>query len=344
MKAKTLWLTLLLFLTIGLFPLYVEGAQKITRLGVTPIYKAKNLQADRVYTAAKKVENDIKVGFQKAGIGEVFDPFMERLKGSTPETVQVKPGETFMWMMFKKKVVGIAKDAVWAGKKPFKAFRTFVRFKDKDYEFIIPAACFNISLKSVTDVPKPPPPPPPPPPAPKKEAPAPPPPPPAPKVEEKPAPPPPPPPPPPKAEEPKRGFVVVDVGGMARTDPSQFGMLRAGYMYRFTDRLALTGLLGYNILLKESDNPRYKKDSSAFSADVLFSFYPFKRFFVGAGVGYWLASDFSTFDAIGEVGFHFMDWDKVPNLAIFAEGRAAFNYDKRDQPSERIGVGLRLLF
>ncbi len=243
MKAKTVWLTLLFFLTVGVFPLYVEGATKIKRLGATPVCKIKNLQANKVYFQVKKNERDLKTGFRKAGVADLFDPFMDQLKASQPETVQVQPGETLEWMLFKKgKLVGVAKDVVWAGKKPFKAFRTVVQYQDKNYEFIIPAICLNVALKSITDIPKPPPPPPPPP---KVEAPAPPPPPPPAAEEAKVAPPPPPPPAEPaKVEEPKKGFIVVDLGVMQRIDPTMFGLLRIGFMYRFTDQMALTGLVG----------------------------------------------------------------------------------------------------
>ena len=343
MKAKTIWLTLLLFLTIGIFPLYVEGAQKIKRLGVTPVCTIKNLQADKVYAAVKKNERDLRTGFRKAGVADLFDPFMDQLRTSKPETVQVQPGESMEWMLFKKKkLVGVAKDVVWAGKKPFKAFRTVVRYQDKNYEFILPAICLNVALKSITDIPKPPPPPPPPP---KVEAPAPPPPPP-PKAEEAKVAPPPPPPPPPepdKVEEPKKGFIVADIGPILRTDPSTFGMIRVGYMYRFADRLALTGLVGYSHLLYDYNAPL--KDYSAFSADVLFSFYPVKnRFFIAVGAGAWINEKKTTFDAIGEVGFHFTPLTKGLNLAVFLEGRAAFSQDKELPPSERIGAGLRFLF
>ncbi len=345
MKAKTVWLTLLLFLlTVGVFPLYVEGAQKIKRLGVTPIHKEKNLRADKVFYAAKKVEKDLKVGFQKAGLPEVFEPFMDRLKGSIPATVQVPPGTTFHWMLFKKgKMVGVAKDAVWAGKKPFKAFLTFVEYDNKNYEFVIPAICLNVALKSITDIPKPPPPPPPPP---KKEAPAPPPPPPPKAEEPKVTPPPPPPPPPPaKVEEPQKGFVVVDFGPVIRTDPSLFGFIRAGYMYRFTEKFALTGLLGYaNLIYDNNYNPERGHDYPALSADVIFSYYPTNRFFLGLGVGAWNTSRDTKADAIAEVGFHFMDFTKGPNVAIFLEGRAGFTQDQDALPTERIGAGIRIFF
>jgi hypothetical protein len=348
MKAKTLWLaTLFIFLTVGVFPLYVEGAQQIKRLGVTPIYKSKNLQADKVYSVVKKAEKDLKIGFQKAGAADLFTPFMDQLQASKPESVQIQPGERLEWMLFKKgKLVGVAKDVTWAGKKPFKAYRTMVRYNDKIYEFIIPGICLNVALKSTSDIPKPPPPPPPPP---KAEAPAPPPPPPPKAEEEKVAPPPPPPPPPPaapaKVEEPKKGFFVFDIGPLFRTDPSVFGTLRGGYMYKFTDKFALTGLLGYQALLMDDNKPL--EDHSAFTADALFSFYPVKRFFIGAGVGGWFTSKETKLDAIGEIGFHITDFEKGPNIAVFAEYRYAFDQDANDKKypsSDRIGLGLRILF
>ena len=223
MKAKTVWLTLLFFLTVGVFPLYVEGATKIKRLGATPVCKIKEPPGRQSIFRGKKNERDLKTGFRKAGVADLFDPFMDQLKASQPEAVQIQPGETLEWMLFKKgKLVGVAKDVVWAGKKPFKAFRTVVQYQDKNYEFIIPAICLNVALKSITDIPKPPPPPPPPP---KVEAPAPPPPPPPTAEEAKVAPPPPPPPAEPaKVEEPKKGWIVVDPGPMQRIDPTMFGL------------------------------------------------------------------------------------------------------------------------
>ena len=106
MKAKTVWLTLLFFLTVGVFPLYVEGATKIKRLGATPVCKIKNLQADKVYFQVKKNERDLRTGFRKAGVADLFDPFMDQLKASPPETVQVQPGATLEWMLFKKRKIG----------------------------------------------------------------------------------------------------------------------------------------------------------------------------------------------------------------------------------------------
>jgi hypothetical protein len=341
MKAKTVWLTLLFFLTVGVFPLYVEGATKIKRLGATPVCKIKNLQADKVYSQVKKNERDLRTGFGKAGVADVFDPFMDQLKASQPETVQIQPGETLEWMLFKRnKLVGVAKDVVWAGKKPFKAFRTVVTYQNKNYEFIIPAICLNVALKGITDIPKSPPPPPPPP---KVEAPAPPPPPPPKAEEAKVAPPPPPPPPaePAKVEEPKKGFIVLDAAPMQRMDPTMFGLLRVGYMYKFNDQMALTGLVGSAILLRENNGTR--NDYPAYTGDVIFSYYPVNRFFIGVGAGAWVSKE-TKVDAILEIGYHLTDFAKDPNILFFVEGRSAFTKTNEGLTSERIGAGFRLLF
>jgi len=340
MRRKTVWLTLLFFLAAGLFPLYLEAAQQIKRLGVTPIHKAKDLQAHQVYTTAKKVEKDLKAGFEKAGLGELFGPFMDQLKSAKPEKVQVPVGEQFQWMMFKKKTVRVAKDAVWAGKKPFWAFKTVVRHKEKDYEFIIPAVCFNVALKSVTAVQKPTPPPPPPPVKKEEAKPAPPPPPPVVKEEAKPAPPPPPPAPAPaKAEEPKKGFFVVDVGPMVRLDPSWFAMIRGGFMYRFHPKFAVTGMIGGAPLLDGPDN-----DYSAVLADAVFSFYPTKRFFIGAGIGMWSTEKKTDADVILQAGFNFTDKAKGPNFGMYFEARSDTDEIGDFLETGRIGIGFRMMF
>ena len=88
---------------------------------------------------------------------------MEQLKTAKLEPVNIRPGEGLKWMIYKKKgKVRVSRDVVWAGKAPFQAYRMVVRHNDRDYEFIMPKACLNISLKEVTEVPKamaPPPPP-----------------------------------------------------------------------------------------------------------------------------------------------------------------------------------------
>jgi hypothetical protein len=205
----------------------------------------------------------------------------------------------------------------------------------------------NISLKEVTDVPKVMAPPPPPPKEEPKAA--------SPPKEPEGAPPvaaaPPPAPTPspgpatpepaadkPKAEA-KKGFFVADVGVLARFDVSAYGLLRAGYRYKFTDQFALTGLLGFAPLI-DGDNA----DNPAFLADAIFTYHPAKIIYLGAGVGLWSTSKDSKGDLILEVGFPITAEPKGPNFEFFIEGRSAFDQFSDWTKYGRVGGGLRILF
>lgn len=332
-----------LFLAAGLLP--AEASTPLKKLGKAPFYKAKNLKADDVYPLVVRFKKDVANGFTQAGATELFEPFMEQLKKQKPEAVSVQPGQTLQWMMYKKKgKVRVTRDRVWAGKAPFEAYRIVVPYKDANYDFIVPKICLNISLKEVSAAPKPATPPPPAPPAAKPEEPKP-----LPPAKETPAPPvqePKAPPvttaPPAKEPEPKvaaqKGFFVGDVGMLTRLDPSVFGLLRAGYRYKFADKFAVTGLLG-GALLIDGDN-----DESAFLADALLTYYPVSNFFMGAGVGLWAGSSNSKADLILEIGIPINQAPQSLNFELFLEGRSAFDQMSDWTKYGRWGWGLRVLF
>jgi hypothetical protein len=216
-----------------------------------------------------------------------------------------------------------------------------VRYNDRDYEFIIPKICLNISLKEVTDVPKvmaPPPKEEPKVASPSKEPEA------APPVAvaPPPAPVPSPAPPEPVSEKPKveakKGFFVGDLGALMRFDVSAFGLLRLGYRYKFTDQFALTGLLGWAPLIDG------KNDYPAFLADAIFTYHPAKIIYLGVGAGLWATSNDSKGDLILEVGFPISDEPKGPNFEFFIEGRSAFDQFNEFGKYGRVGGGLRVLF
>lgn len=342
-----------------------EAATPLKKLGKAPFYKAKSLKADDLYPLLVRLRKDVGQGFTQAGATELFEPFLEQLKKEKPEAVSVQPGQTVQWMMYKKKGrVRVTRDRVWAGKAPFEAYRVVVRYKDADYDFIVPKICLNISLKEVTAAPKPTAPPPPAvPPAAKPEEPkalppaakeppvtTP-----APPAKEPPVPtlaPPakepekPPvttaPPPPAKETEPKvsaqKGFFVGDVGMLARFDVSAFGLLRVGYRYKFHEQFALTGLVGAAPLL-DGDN-----DESAFLADAILTYYPVSNFFMGAGVGLWAGSSNSKADLILEIGIPINQAPESLNFELFLEGRSAFDQMGDWTKYGRLGGGLRILF
>ncbi|MBI5585662.1 MAG: hypothetical protein HY892_17770 [Deltaproteobacteria bacterium] len=352
MRFKGLALTLIgffLFLSAGMQS--AEAATPLKKLGKAPFYKAKALKADDVYPLLTRLRKEVARGFSLAGAPDLFEPFLEQVKKQKPEAVSIQPGQTLQWMMFKKKGrVRITRDRVWTGKAPFEAYRVVVRYKDADYDFIVPKICFNISLKEITPVPKPlaPPPTAAPPAAPPQEEPKPLPPvkepgtpavtPPAPPV----APPAPPLAPPAKEPEPKveaqKGFLVADVGMLGRFDVSAFGLLRVGYRYKFHEKFALTGLVGAAPLLNGEN------DESAFVADALCTYYPVSNFFMGAGVGLWAGSSDSKADLILEIGIPINQAPQSLNFELFLEGRSAFDQMGDWTKFGRWGWGLRILF
>ena len=333
----------------------VDAAGQLKKLGGHPFYKAGAPQAEGVLPILTRLKADVKRGFAKAGAAELSEPFMEQLKTAKLEPVNIRPGEALKWMIYKKKgKVAVSKDLVWSGKAPFQAYRMVVRYNDREYEFIMPKVCLNISLKEVTEVPKvmaPPPPSPkeepkaaPPPKEPEAKIPE--------TVSPTPAPVPTPTPTPtptpapapvvPESGEPKaaakKGFIVADIGPLFRFDVSVFAMGRLGYRYKFTDQLALTGLVGFAALI-DGDN-----DNPAFLADAIFTYHPSKRIYLGAGVGLWASSEDSKGDLILEIGFPLTDSSKGPNFELFVEGRSAFDQMDEFGKYGRVGGGLRVLF
>jgi hypothetical protein len=329
----------------------VDAATQLKKMGGNPFYKANGLKAESVFPVLSRLKGDVKLGFVKAGAAELYAPFMEQLKTAKAEPVNIQPGEGFKWMVYKKKgKVAVSRDLTWAGRAPFEAYRLVVRHNDRDHVFIIPKICLNISLKEVTEVPKEPAPPLPPPlrEEPKPAAP------PAEQVVTPPAPVPASPPPPlkeepkpaappaPVTEKPKvdakKGFLLGDIGVLVRFDVSAFGVVRAGYRYKFTDQLALTGLVGFAGLIEG------KNDESAFLADAIFTYHPVKKLYLGAGAGLWASSKDSKGDLILEIGFPITDEPKGPNLELFLEGRSAFDQFSDWTKYGRVGAGLRILF
>jgi len=306
----------------------VDAGQKLKRLGRSPFYKTDgSVMAEDVSSIIFEYAKDMKLGFSKAAAIALYSPFMEQLKPGTLKEVSIHPGETLMWMIFKKgKRVSVKNDVEWAGKKPFTAFRYVVQYNDNAYEFIIPKICINVALKSITVVPKReapvtalvvPTPEPTPTPAPRVFA-------------------PPPPPPPP----PKKCFFVGDVG-LLRMDPppeTYHLPLRAGYLCKLSEQLAVVGLIGGAPLLSGCG------DRPAVLGDVIMAYYPVSRFFIGGGPGFWHTSNKTRVDAVIKTGYHLTENVDAPNFVLYLEGRSAF--DEFDSMSEdgRFGGGLQVHF
>jgi hypothetical protein len=94
---------------------------------------------------------DIKYGFDLAGAGDLYLPFMDQLKSATFEESSLPVGDKLMWMLFRSHgKVKVVQDLEWAGKAPLDVFVFNVKKDYKNYEFVMPRPCGNISLRAVT--------------------------------------------------------------------------------------------------------------------------------------------------------------------------------------------------
>jgi len=331
MKKRLILFVLALCFIFGINSVY--AAQKLKRLGRSPFYKGNlTLTADDVSSIIFEYAKDLKTGFGKSGAIALYSPFMAQLKPGALEEVNIYPGETLMWMIYKRgKRIKVVNDVEWDGKKPFTAFRYVVNHNDNAYEFIIPKICINVALKSITVVPQ-------------REVPV------AAVVippavsDEAPLPTPVAPPttaarvvaPPP----PKNCFFVGDVGGLRMDPPPEtFHLpLRAGYMCKVAEQLAVVGLVGGAPLLSGCG------DRPAILGDVILAFYPISRFFIGGGAGFWHTSEKTRGDAVVKTGFHLTENVNAPNVVLYLEGRSAFDEFDRLSEDGRFGGGLQLHF
>ncbi len=104
-------------------------------------------------TIAEKYAGDIKFGFDKVGMGEVYLPFIEQLRAASFTEKAIAVGDRFPWMLFRVRgQVKVWEDVEWAGKAPLDVFSFHVLKDNKDYEFVIPKPCGNIALYKVTEM------------------------------------------------------------------------------------------------------------------------------------------------------------------------------------------------
>ena len=136
----------------------VHAETQLKQLGVKPFYKPELKSVDDFRQMVKKTLPDLKKGFQMAGAADLYDGFVSQAGQPGIEEIEIKPGEKLQWMMYKSgKTVKLMKDVVWAGKKPFKAFRLTMEKSGNRYTFVIPAKCGNVAFDEKTTLPAPPP-------------------------------------------------------------------------------------------------------------------------------------------------------------------------------------------
>lgn len=134
------------------------AAVTLKRLGDHPCYRPPLTSEADLRAMVEKHSADLQVGFDKAGYPELFPEFMTQFPTAKVEVIQVAPGEQLGWMLFRKKGTGpitAVKDVTWGGEAPFEAYSFYIDKDGQRYQFIVPAACGNLSLRNIGPVPAP---------------------------------------------------------------------------------------------------------------------------------------------------------------------------------------------
>jgi hypothetical protein len=158
MKNKTL-----IFLFIGVFILCSLGTMAETKkLREIGRYKFANIEevvppAEAMKLLVDKYADDIRSGFNMAGYGEIYTPFMDVVKQANFEEKDLAVGETMEWMLFRSGgKIKMTEDLEWAGEAALPVLAFTVVADNKTFEFLMPRACGNIALHMVTEgVPEP---------------------------------------------------------------------------------------------------------------------------------------------------------------------------------------------
>jgi hypothetical protein len=104
-------------------------------------------------TLVEKYAPDIKYGFDLAGYGDLFLPFMDQIKESAFKEKEIAIGDKFKWMLFRSRgKVKVVEDLEWAGKEPLPVFSFTVVKGFMHYEIVMPKPCGNISLLKVEEI------------------------------------------------------------------------------------------------------------------------------------------------------------------------------------------------
>ena len=136
-----------------------SAATTLKKLARSPFYRPGVSSAADLKNLVKARTADLQAGFTKAGYQDLYPSFMEQFPTAKIVSIKVSPGETFTWMLFKRKKngqVAVLKDVTWGGAAPFDAYLFDIDKDGKRYEFLVPAVCGNVTLRNIAMVPPPP--------------------------------------------------------------------------------------------------------------------------------------------------------------------------------------------
>ena len=327
------------------------AASTLKRVGDNPFYRPPLKSEADLKALVKNRTAQLKTGFTKAGYQDLYNDFSKQFQSATIDALKVSPGETFKWMLFRKKGTGpviVSKDVTWRGAGPLDAYRFYIDSKGQRYEFVVLKPCGNLALKNIAAIPAPAPAPAKavaPPPAPMPAAPAIPPPAPMPPAPAEAAAPPPapmpaapavPPPAPMPAVKPLLGL-VADAGFSYQPDPASYLFARIGYEIPLYDKLGLLGMVGGYFRIYGNDG------GSAITADLTLNYHWWNRLSFGLGAGFWSGNG-GQLDAIANLGFLLYEQPGSFNSELFLEARSKSTEMDNMRTQGRYSIGIRFRF
>ncbi len=158
MRNKKVILFILFLMVLSVLSSYAE-TKKLTRIGQYTFARVRGRipTPEVMKMLVDRYAGDIKYGFDLAGYGDLYLPFLEQLKAASFEEKALPVGDKLMWMLFRSQnKVKVVQDIEWAGKAPLEVFAFNVTKDYKAYEFVMPKPCGNIALRSITDIELPP--------------------------------------------------------------------------------------------------------------------------------------------------------------------------------------------
>ena len=133
-----------------------NASTTLMEIGRSPFHQPPLTTVDTLRKMVQEKQKEVMIGFDKAGLSELYQPFVDQLPTAQVERVDFEKGTWFEWMLFKKKGKGdvrVAKDVTWANEKTFPGFKVDIDHEGNRYTFAIPLGCGNIAFMGVKPIP-----------------------------------------------------------------------------------------------------------------------------------------------------------------------------------------------
>jgi len=114
---------------IGLIVFAISSYAEVTKLKTIGRYTFARVKGniptqEVMKTVCDRYAADIKLGFDMAGYGDLYLPFLDQMKAGPWTDTTLAVGDRMMWMLFRNQGrVKVTKEIEWAGKAPLDVLR-----------------------------------------------------------------------------------------------------------------------------------------------------------------------------------------------------------------------------